>query len=98
MGALLGDSAPTEAVLQKAVQAVTLMARAYTRGEGFAGDAPNAEIAAAILTAATRLARNPGQLATSETMGPFGFDVRGGFQGFTLSELSALDRYRVSEC
>ncbi|MCV7303110.1 hypothetical protein H7J93_26140 [Mycobacterium barrassiae] len=99
VGALLGDSAPTEAVLQHAVDAVTLMARAYTRNEGFDQgddhDEANAEIAAAILTAACRLARNPGQLATSETMGPFTFDVRGGFQGFNLAELAALDRYRI---
>ena len=95
MGALLGDSAPTEAVLSNAVNAVTLMARAYTRGEGFNGDEPNDEISAAILTAACRLARNPGQLSTSETMGPFGFEVRGGFNGFTLAELATLDRYRV---
>jgi len=72
------------------------MARAHTRGEGFDADgAPNDEIAAAILTAACRLARNPGQLSTSETMGPFTFDVRGGFQGFNLAELAVLDRYRV---
>ncbi|WP_245906362.1 hypothetical protein [Mycolicibacterium palauense] len=75
------------------------MAQAYTRGEGFdqgdSADEPNAEINAVILTAACRLARNPGQLATSETMGPFSFDVRGGFQGFNLAEQAALDRYRV---
>jgi hypothetical protein len=95
VGALLGDSAPTEAVLQRAVDAVTLLARAYTRGEGFDGDEPSAEISAVILMAACRYARNPGQLATSETMGPFSYDVRGGFQGFNLAELAALDRYRV---
>lgn len=97
--AALLEGAVTEAVAQRAVDAVTLMARAYTRGEGFDQgddyDEPNAEIAAAILTAACRLSRNPGQLATSETMGPFGFEVRGGFQGFSLAELAALDRYRV---
>lgn len=92
------DGTVTEAVALSAVQAVTLMARAYTRGEGFDGDQPNAEVAAAILTAACRLARNPGQLATSETYGPFSFDVRGGFQGFTLAELATLDRYRVHGC
>lgn len=79
----------------QAVRAVTLMARAYTRGEGFDDDTPNDEIAGVILTAAARLARNPGQLSTSETMGPFTFDVRGGFQGFNLAERATLDRYRV---
>ncbi|TDK86279.1 hypothetical protein [Mycolicibacterium mucogenicum] len=95
VGALLGESAPTEAVLENAVKAVKMMARAYTRSVGFDGDTPNDEIAAVIVTAACRLARNPGQLGTSETMGPFTFDVRGGFQGFNLAELAALDRYRV---
>lgn len=93
------DGAVTEAVAQRAVDAVTLMARAYTRGEGFDqgvnADEPNAEIAAVVLSAACRLARNPGQLPTSESMGPFSFEVRGGFQGFTLAELAVLDRYRV---
>lgn len=98
VGALLGDSAPTEAALEQAVKAVTVMARAYTRGEGFDGDEPNEEIAAAILTAACRLARNPGQLPTAETMGPFAFDVKGGFQGFSLAELAVLDRYRRHGC
>lgn len=93
--AFLGDAA-TEAVGVLAVQAVTLQARAYTRGEGFDDDGnPNDEIAAAILTAACRLARNPGGLSYSESMGPFAQDVRGAFAGFTLNELATLDRYRV---
>lgn len=95
MGALLGDCAPTEAVLQAAVNAIKSMAHAYTRGEGFDGDLPNAEIAAVIITAASRLARNPGQLPTSEALGPFSYDVRGGFQGFNLTEQATLDRYRI---
>lgn len=93
--AALLEGAATEDVGTRALAAVTLMARAYTGGEGFTGDVPNDEIAAAVLTAACRLARNPGGLATSETMGPFSFDVRGGFSGFTLGELAVLDRYRV---
>lgn len=75
VGALL-EGAVTDSVAQRAVDAVTLQARAYTRNQGFDGDVPNAEIAAAILTAACRLARNPGQLGTSEAMGPFTFDAR----------------------
>jgi len=93
--AALLEGAATEDIGTRALAAVTLMARAYTRGEGFTDDEPNDEIAAAILTASCRLARNPGGLATSETMGPFSFDVRGGFSGFTLAELAVLDQYRV---
>ena len=93
--AALLEGAATEDVTQRAYDAAKLMARAYTRGEGFTNDEPNDEIAAAILTAACRLARNPGGLSTSETMGPFAFDVRGGFSGFTLGELAVLDQYRV---
>lgn len=91
---LLGCEANWD-VVEAAVKAVTLMARAYVRGEGFDGDTPCAEIAAVICTASCRLARNPGQLSTSETMGPFGFEVRNGFAGFNLAELAVLDRYRI---
>lgn len=90
-----GDSDTAVTLAGIAVDAVTLLARAYTRGEGFDGDQPNDEIQAAILTASCRLARNPGGLSYSESMGPFAQDVRGAFAGFTLAELAALDRYRV---
>jgi hypothetical protein len=74
---------------------ITTMAKAYTRGRGFAGNEPNDEIAAVISTAAARFIANPSQLSRSQTAGPFGNDVRGGFNGWTLAEQTVLNRYRV---
>lgn len=71
---------------------LTLLARAYTRGEGFAdGDTPNAEIESVIMLAAARLATNPAQLAVEEADG---YSARGGFQGWTVAERLVLNRYR----
>lgn len=69
---------------------VTQMCRAYTRGGGFAGDEPNAEIASVITTAAARLVSNPEQLP--HDVG--GVSIRGGFNGFNLAERIVLNRYR----
>ncbi|OMC09227.1 hypothetical protein [Mycolicibacterium fortuitum] len=85
-----GD-APAVALAGQHVQIVTAMARAYTRGRGFNGAEPNAEIAAVITTATARLVANPEQIPT--TVGSV--DIRGGFTGWTLAELFVLNRYRV---
>lgn len=90
------DGAVTWVVANAAVEAINLMARAYVRDEGYDDNGvPCDEIAAVIRTAACRLASNPAQLFTSETMGPFGYEVRNAFAGFNLAELAVLDRYRV---
>jgi hypothetical protein len=92
------DSADVDALLAGGTAAIvpliTTMARSYTRGHGFDVDQPNAEIAAVITTASARLAANPKQLGTAETMGPYSQDIRGGFQGWTLAEQFVLNRYR----
>lgn len=77
------------------VPIVTTMAKAYTRGRGFDSNQPNAEIAAVITTASARLATNPGQLSHTDTAGPFGHTVNGGFSGWTLAEQFVLNRYRA---
>ena len=74
---------------------VTVLAKSYTRGNGFDGNEPNTEIAAVIVTASARLAANPAQLATDHTAGPFSRSIRGGFDGWTLAEQIVLNRYRV---
>ncbi|OCB20062.1 hypothetical protein A5674_05675 [Mycobacterium malmoense] len=76
------------------VPLITTMAKAYTRGQGFDGDTPNAEIGAVITTASARLAANPKQLGNTETAGPFSAAVVGGFNGWTLAEQFVLNRYR----
>ena len=86
-----GDDAGIVALAGEIVPVVTELARAYTRDRGFTAGEPNANIAAVIVTASARLTANPEQLSTdigSES-------IRGGFNGWTLAERAALDRYRV---
>jgi len=75
---------------------VTVMARAYTRGNGFnvTGE-PNEEITAVIITAATRLAANTAGFPIDQTAGEFSQSLRGAFGGWTLAEQFVLNRYRV---
>ncbi|MGA4670439.1 hypothetical protein ACPCG0_11700 [Propionibacteriaceae bacterium Y1923] len=78
-----------------AVQVITAMVKAYTRGNGFDafGTVPNPDLSAVITMASARLAANPGQLRRTDTSGPF-TQVLDGFQGWTLAELAVLNRYR----
>lgn len=77
-----------------AAQTITMMARAYTRGNGFVDDEPNDEIEAVIVCAAARLAANTSQLSHSHTAGVFTETFNNGFQGWTLAETMVLNRYR----
>ena len=74
---------------------VTVMARAYTRGNGFNNGQPNDELAAVITTAAARLAANPSGFPNDKTAGEFSQSLRGAFGGWTLAEQFVLNRYRV---
>ncbi len=73
------------------VAVVTALAKAYTRGRGFTVGGPNADVAAVITTAAVRLLANPEQLPNDVGS----VSLRGGFDGWTLAEQFALNRYRV---
>ncbi len=84
-------TAPVETV----IPLLTTMARAYTRGNGFDGNEPNSEIEVAITTAAARLAANASQLSHATNVGPLAQDLRGGFTGWSVAELTVLNRYRV---
>ena len=92
IAAFLGQGDDTElvALAGQHVPIITAMARAYTRGEGFAGGIPTDDIAAVITTATARLVANPEQINT--TTGSV--TVNGGFNGWTLAELFVLNRYR----
>ncbi|WP_422748596.1 hypothetical protein ACN27E_09765 [Mycobacterium sp. WMMD1722] len=92
VAAFLGQPADAGllALAAQAVPIVTLMAKAYTRDQGFTGMVPNDEIAAVITMASARLVANPEQL--DSTVGSVG--LRGGFQGWTLAEMFVLNRYR----
>ena len=72
------------------------MARAYTRGVGFdSTGAPNADIAAVIVTASARLWAHPRQLPVDETEGAESASWHAGFNGWSVSETVVLDGYRV---
>lgn len=88
----LGGGTDTNLVALAAEHAavVTSMCRAYTRGIGFADDVPNDEIASVILAASARLVSNPQQVPYDVG----GVSLRGGFNGFTLTERLVLNRYR----
>ena len=92
IAAFLGQGDDTElvALAGQHVPIITAMARAYTRGVGFYGGEPIADIEAVIITATARLVANPEQLGT--TVGSV--TVNGGFNGWTLAELFVLNRYR----
>ncbi|MGB5796789.1 MAG: hypothetical protein WBH51_13500 [Mycolicibacter algericus] len=82
--------------LDAAVAVITVMVRAYTRGNGFTAGEPNDELAAVITTAASRLAANPGGISRTDTAGSdYTRDLRGAFGGWTLAEQFVLNRYRV---
>jgi hypothetical protein len=81
--------------LDAAVPVITVMVRAYTRGNGFTAGEPNDELAAVITTAASRLAANPAGFPNDKTAGEFSQSLRGAFGGWTLAEQFVLNRYRV---
>lgn len=91
--AALLDSPP--ASVPAAVAQITVMAKAYTRGRGFKGLTPNAELAAVITTAAARLAANGSGTMYRLKIDDVETEYRSSFQGWTLAELAVLNRYRV---
>lgn len=75
---------------QTVVDTITLMARTYTRKNGFNGNEPNEDIGAVIFTASLRLLSNPSGLeyrAGNE-------QVTSAFNGWTLTESYVLNAYR----
>lgn len=92
VAAFLGqsDDATLVTLAESHANVVTQMARAYTRDGGFNDGVPNDEIGSVITTAAARLVANPEQLST--IVGTV--SIRGGFNGWTLTERLVLNRYR----
>ena len=77
------------------VPIVTVMAKAYTRGRGFNGNEPNAEIAAVITTASARLSANgTGPMSKKVDDVEYQYSLASSF-GWTLAEQIVLNRYRV---
>jgi hypothetical protein len=75
---------------------VTAMARAYTRGQGFTNGVPNDDIAAVILSAASRLCTNTisAQVTTYEVHGPDAVRFEGKEFAWSMAELYVLNRWR----
>lgn len=71
---------------------VKAMVSAHTRGVGFTDGEPNDELSAVILSASTRLLMNTPGLQ-QEAMGALQVRYGDAF-GFTLPELTVLNRYR----
>lgn len=93
--ALMGNL-PVGAV-PAAISQITVMARAYTRGNGFDIDGePCDELAAVIVTAAARLAANGSGTMYRKKVDDVEIEFRSSFQGWTLAEMAVLNRYRVT--
>ena len=96
LAALLSGTAVAEEHGTVVLQIITTMAKAYTRGRGFADDGtPVEEIRDVILTAAARLVSNSRGLQYSEAVGPESYDYRSAFTGWTVVERICLDRWRI---
>lgn len=80
----------------KALEAATLMVRAYTRGRGFNPthylEIEEPDLVAVVISSAARMSANPDH-TRSETAGPFQV-AYGSFDGWTLPELAILHTYR----
>ena len=79
---------------------VTQLVNAYCRGVGFTVGTggvliPNQDLWYVILGASARLWAHPRQLPVDETDGNESASWRAGFSGWSLAELSVLDRYRI---
>lgn len=89
------EATPDDPALVAAVDAIAALARSYTRGRGFTVDGPNVDVSAVVVTAAARLVSNPRQITFELDVGRGSRAYRGGFVGWSLAELAALNRYRV---
>lgn len=88
---LWDETLPTMQVLAH-LNTVTAMVKAYTRGQGFIGDVPAADLAAVIVTCAARMLGNP-QLSEMTAIDDY-TERPGRFIGWTLPELAVLNGYR----
>ena len=75
---------------------MTVLAKSYTRGNGFTDNEPNEEIAAVIVTASARLAANGEQLSRKRVDDvEYEFAALRAAFSWSLAEQLVLNRYRV---
>lgn len=93
--AFMADEMISEDVAAAAVDTASALIAAYTRDRHVTrtGD-PRPGVSAVALTAAARIAANPGQITKQDTAGSFSTRRGAGFSGFTLGEQAVLNRYR----
>lgn len=95
--AFLGPSATVDPTQGAALLAWTSqIVSGYTRGVGFTGTVPNADLCAVILSASARVWAHPRQLRVASTEGEESVSWGEGFAGFNMAEIRVLDRYRVT--
>ena len=85
-----------EGDVETVVPIVTTLAKSYTRGNGFTGNEPVTDIAAAIVTASARLAANGEQLARKRVDDvEYEYSTLASSFSWSLAEQMVLNRYRV---
>lgn len=67
---------------------------AYCRGRHKRHGLPRPGVEEVIISVAARILANPEQISVREEVGPYNYYRGPGFSGFTLVELSVLNRYR----
>lgn len=89
------DDYPGEEEAQLFLDTATALIEGYTRGNHVdKRGLPRAGIDSVTLTVAARMMANPGQITKRDQAGNFSTHRGEGFSGFTLVELSVLNRYR----
>lgn len=93
--AFMPDDALDDDLCALAVEAATAVVAAYCRDRHLDGTGrPRPGVKTVALTVAARIAANPSGISRQDTAGPFSTRRSGGFEGFTLAELTVLKRYR----
>lgn len=91
----MGDTPIEASTAATSIDAATALVDGYTRSNHLDHDGtPRPGVAHVVLTVAARIAANPGQVSYRVSAGAFSKQVGKGFSGFTLAELSILNRYR----
>lgn len=91
----MADEAPPLETCEAAISMALALIEAYTRGghvDRYGN--PLAGISSVTLSAAARIAANPGQVSRRDQAGTFSTHRGVGFSGFNLGELAVLNRYR----
>ena len=91
----MGDEAPSIEVARAAIRAATDLIDTYTRGAAYRRiRLPRPGVNAVAHTVAARIAANPGFISRRDQAGNFSRSLGAGFNGFTLTEKTALNAYR----